>query len=214
METFKPAQSRVEQNQWSACGKASMAQQATPGGVLVHRPSDWATPCPVHVTRYSPGCQCVEDHWDFLLLLDFFLWETCWYVVGGDHHPPWAPTLSPRCTGKDWCEKMTKAPVRQSDTTREVSYAAQHNSRRRWEDFCPIQTGAQSLCVIYQVTGLHSRDLLSKHPHLFFKDGRKWEKPQWLTLREVQNEEFCNGAWRCLSIRGQGLHRALAVTAL
>lgn len=30
--------------------------------------------------------------------------------------------------------------------------------------------------------------------HLFFKDGCKWEKPQWLTLRKVQNEEFLQ--WR------------------
>lgn len=50
--------------------------------------------------------------------------------------------------------------------------------------------------------------------HLFFKDGCKWEKPQWLTLGTVQNEEFCYGGLRCLSIRGQGLREALAISAL
>lgn len=112
-----------------------------------------------------------------------------WYVVGGDlYHPPSppprTPTLNPHCSGKDWCEKMTEAPVRQSDTKWEVCYAARHNSRRRREGCCPIQTGAQSFSVIYRVTALHSGDLLCKHPIYFSKtavsgrnhSGWLWEK--------------------------------------
>lgn len=185
METFKPTQRRVEWNQWSACGKASIAQQAKSGGVLIHWPSDWTTPCAVHFTQYSRGCKCVEHHSWFLLLFDFFLWET-WGPP-----PTLTPNSDPHCTGKDRCEKMTKAPVRQSDTKREVCYAAHRNSRRR---FVSNPSRRSKLLCDLSADWFTFRRPPMQTSHLFFKDGCKWEKPQWLTLRKVQNEEFLQ--WR------------------
>lgn len=100
-----------------------------------------------------------------------------WYVVTTHPHPhlgppPWTPTVAGRIGVKRWRRPLC------------VCYAARHNSRRRWEGCCPIQTGAQSFSVIYQVTALHSGDLLCKHPIYFSKtavsgrnhSGWLWEK--------------------------------------